>query len=391
MPIANAGIHILLVEDNPGDARLLREMLREAESFAFRLTHVLRLAEAREVLEREPVEVVLLDLSLPDAHGMETVSRTLDYAPDVPIIVLTGLTDETVALQAVQSGAQDYLIKGQVEGGLLARAIRYAMERKRLERERELLLRSEREARATAEAAVRARDHVLRVVSHDLGNSLSAVGLHAMLLQRITSTGDADAASERIHAIRSLVEQMQRLRADLLDAVSLEAGQLSMEPEPQDAARLVGEAVSILADLAAQQSLSLENSVPADLPPVLADRRRLLQVFSNLLGNAVKFTPAGGRVELRARAEESHVCFAVADSGGGIPPEHLARVFESFWKSERGNPTGAGLGLAIARGIVEAHGGRIWVESEPGVGSTFFFTIPAADRAALLSSAHPEA
>ena len=125
---------ILLVEDNPGDARLIRETLREAESFPFELVHADRLGAAEERLAGEAWDVVLLDLSLPDAHGLETVRRTLQAGPEVPIIVLTGLDDETLAVAAVQAGAQDYLVKGRIDGTLLARAIRYAMERKRVER-----------------------------------------------------------------------------------------------------------------------------------------------------------------------------------------------------------------------------------------------------------------
>src|SRR5690606_21201339 len=170
--MAQSALRILLVEDNPGDARLLREHLREAGSLHFELTHVERLSEAREKVRTDEIDVVLLDLSLPDAHGLETVRSMLESAPEAPIIVLTGLDDDATAVQAVQAGAQDFLVKGHVDGPLLARAVRYAMERKRLDQERALLLESEREARATAEAAVRGRDEVLRVVAHDLGNSL---------------------------------------------------------------------------------------------------------------------------------------------------------------------------------------------------------------------------
>ena len=141
-------VRILLVEDNPGDARLLQETLRDARSLRFDLVHAGRMSEALERLSGEMPDVVLLDLSLPDAHGLETVATMLRAAPAVPIIVLTGLSDETVAVQAVQAGAQDYLVKGSVEGGTLARAIRYAMERKRLEAER---------ARLLATAAARSR------------------------------------------------------------------------------------------------------------------------------------------------------------------------------------------------------------------------------------------
>ncbi|HEX6068320.1 MAG TPA: response regulator, partial [Longimicrobiaceae bacterium] len=237
--MASAPIRILLVEDNPGDARLLREQLREA-SLHFDLTHVDRLSEARESVARDGADIVLLDLSLPDGHGLETVRSMLEAAPEVPIIVLTGLDDETTAVQAVQAGAQDFLVKGQVEGGGLARAIRYARERKWLDLERVRLLASEREARATAEAAVRGRDEVLRVVAHDLGNSMSAVLVTSTLLLRTLPEGaEGEKARRRVENIRSLVEQMQRLRQDLLDVAMLEAGQMTLEKGPSGPGTLI--------------------------------------------------------------------------------------------------------------------------------------------------------
>ena len=130
---------------------------------------------------------------------------------------------------------------------------------------------------------------------------------------------------------------------------------------------------------AGQVHLGLE--VPGALPPVLADRDRLLQVFSNLLGNALKFTPAGGEIRVGARVEDEQVLFYVRDTGPGIPTELLAHIFDRFWQANRTDRRGAGLGLSIARGIVEAHGGRLQVESEPGRGSTFSFTVPAVPRA----------
>src|SRR5690606_20463503 len=135
------------------------------------------LSAAHQALQSSPFDIVLLDLSLPDSHGMNTVTHTLPVAGETPIVVLTGLDDEGVALQAVQAGAQDYLIKGSIDGQILRRALHYALERKRLDTERSRALESEQEARAAAEAAVRVRDEVMGIVSHDLGNSLSAIGL----------------------------------------------------------------------------------------------------------------------------------------------------------------------------------------------------------------------
>ena len=372
-------LRILLVEDNPGDARLIRETLRDAGSLDFDLAHADRLAAALPRLEEGAADVVLLDLSLPDAHGLETVNRALAAAPGVPIVVLTGLDDETVAVNAVQAGAQDYLVKGQVEPGVLARALRYAMERKRLEIERARLLDREHDAREAAEAAVRARDEVLRIVAHDIGNSLSAVKIHALVLERTLPPEDAE-ARKRITAIRDLTAQMDRLRQDLLDVAAIEAGRLSVEPVPTDVGEVVRDAVTALAELAAHQGVTLTAEVEPRLPHVPADRERVLQVLANLGGNAVKFTPAGGTVVLRAVREGDGVRVSCADTGPGIAAEDLPHVFDRFWQARSTRRAGAGLGLAIAKGIVEAHGGRIAAESTLGQGSTFSFTLPAGAK-----------
>jgi sigma-B regulation protein RsbU (phosphoserine phosphatase) len=373
----NTRVRILLVEDNPGDARLLRVTLEEAASLRFELVHAARLSEALERVGTAPADVVLLDLSLPDAQGMETVTRMLAAAPGVPIIVLTGLTDERVAVAAVQAGAQDYLVKGTVDGGTLARAIRYAMQRKRMETERATLLRNEQDARAAAEAAVNARDEVLRIVAHDIGNSLSAVKIHAMVLERTLPAGDGE-ARKHTEAIRHLTQQMDRLRQDLLDVAAIEAGRLSFEPGETALAEVVDDVLGTVAGMAGEKALSVESSVSAGLPAVWADRERLHQVLSNLVGNAVKFTPADGRIRVSAALDGEEVRVTVEDTGPGIPAEHLENVFDRFWQARSTRRAGAGLGLAIARGVVEAHGGRIRAASEVGRGTTFEFTLPVA-------------
>jgi len=265
-------IRILLVEDNPGDARLLREFLRESASLSFELTHVDRLADARARMEAEGADVILLDLSLPDAHGLDSVTRTLEFAPHVPIVVLTGLDDESAALAAVHAGAQDYLVKGQVESGVLTRSIRYACERKRLERERAQLLDRERDARAVAEAAARARDEMLRVVSHDLGNSLSAVQVIAnVLLRTLPEESTAPGVRQKIENVHQLATQMQRLRQDLLDVTMIEAGRLSIHRDRMAPRALIESSAERYAPAAAEGSISLEAVAGEDLPYLLAD------------------------------------------------------------------------------------------------------------------------
>jgi signal transduction histidine kinase len=230
-----------------------------------------------------------------------------------------------------------------------------------------------------ARRATWARDQVLGIVAHDLRSPLGAIVYGAESLQR-QSRSRNDAASEQgvetLAKIRSSARRMSRLIDDLLDVARMEAGQLSLQPGPQSAESLLREAVEVARPQAGEVQLLLDE--PGTLPPVLADRDRLLQVLSNLLGNALKFTPPGGQVRAGARAEGEQVRFYVSDTGLGIAPEALEHIFDRFWQLDRKDRRGAGLGLSIAKGLVEAHGGRIQVETELGRGSTFSFTVPVA-------------
>jgi signal transduction histidine kinase len=168
---------------------------------------------------------------------------------------------------------------------------------------------------------------------------------------------------------------------DLLDVALMEAGQLTIERAQLSAGGLIVEAVDMQRPLASSSSLALRVEVAPDVPDVPGDRDRLLQVFENLIGNAIKFTKTGGRITVGAASRNDEVVFWVADTGCGIASEDLSRVFDRFWQATKAGRQGAGLGLPITKGIVEAHGGRIWVESTAGSGSTFFFTIPRASAA----------
>jgi signal transduction histidine kinase len=169
---------------------------------------------------------------------------------------------------------------------------------------------------------------------------------------------------------------MNRLIQDLLDVKRIEAGGIAVERRPVPAASLLAEAAEMLRPLAAASSIELAVASCEDLPNVAADPHRIQQVLSNLIGNAIKFTPRGGRIVLRADCTSSGVRMAVSDTGPGIPAEQLPHIFGQFWQGSRTDRRGIGLGLAIAKGIVEAHEGRIWVESSVGRGSTFYFSLP---------------
>jgi len=233
-----------------------------------------------------------------------------------------------------------------------------------------------------AQAAVQARDDMLSVVSHDLGNPLSAIRIGTSLLLRGIPPEERERGGwYHLESIRQSAEQMERLINDLLEVKRLEAGKVMLERRATAVEPLLRSVHQTFAPLAGQRGLELSWQAEEILPPVWADRQRIVQVLSNLIGNALKFTPQGGRVSLDAVAGTGEVIFRVTDTGQGIKREHLSHVFERFWQSRREGKQGLGLGLAICKGIVEAHGGRIWVESGDGRGTTFGFTLPVQSGA----------
>jgi len=229
--------------------------------------------------------------------------------------------------------------------------------------------------------AVRARDDVLAVVSHDLGNPLSAIRIGVSLLLR---SRPADAQSEgawaHLAGIQQSVEQMERLIRDLLEVKRIEAGYLTLTLDDHPASELLADAVELMAPLADRRAMRVRVVAVDGSPRVRADRERTLQVLTNLLGNAIKFTQEGGEIELTAFEAGGEVTFSVRDNGPGIAAPDVHHIFDRFWQAQRKGREGLGLGLglAIVRGIVQAHGGRTWAESEIGVGTTISFTLPAA-------------
>jgi len=237
---------------------------------------------------------------------------------------------------------------------------------------------SRKRVEAELQAAINARDQVLGIVAHDLRNPLQTIMMQASLLQREDTGPERRDQTPRLVIERSAT-RMNRLIQDLLDVARAEAGKLRIERQRLSAADLAREAVESHASLATSAQLELRLEVKGLVGDVIGDRHRLLQVLDNLIGNALKFTPRGGRVVVETCAEEGSIVFAVSDTGPGIASESVAHIFEPFWQAAtRSRRLGAGLGLPISKGVVEAHGGRIWVKSSPDRGTTFAFAIPAA-------------
>ncbi|HEV8658833.1 MAG TPA: HAMP domain-containing sensor histidine kinase [Thermoanaerobaculia bacterium] len=243
-----------------------------------------------------------------------------------------------------------------------------------------------------SQQAVRAREEVLAIVSHDLRNPLNAVTLASSLLQ--TSDGISAEDREQIDMIAVAAKRMSRLIEDLLDVTRLEGGkQLPIEPSVIEVSSLLEEAFELFKPQAAASSVTLQCAPAKDVPPIHADRHRVLQVLSNLVGNSLKFTPKGGLINCAAERRDGEVLFTISDNGPGIPKQHLSDIFSPYWQAKRAERLGAGLGLPIAKGIVESHGGKIWVESDEGKGTRFYFTLPVAEEAreAVTSSAESRA
>ena len=540
---------VLLVEDNPADAELLSVRLEGSAGTPLRLVQVSTVAEARSALRHSQVDVVILDLSLPDAQGLVALYQILPAAPGVPVIVLTDSADQSLALEALRVGAQDYVVKPSPDGPTLRRILRYARERQQLlleldrashesaaaarrwrilaevgavlaglsgdmegiartvsllvpeaadaafvylkdsgqvpgvfqiahadakraprlgERVKDLLSRAGEEdglftalgetgsspveparvaerwvaalemasgvalplrcegkicgvlvlasqgkrhdgparlefGRSIADRisleidrfrllrqtqrAVASRDRTFGIVSHDLGDPLSTIQICVRALldpEPPTTAGVRDMA----HIIQRSAFLMHQIVEDLRDRASLDAGRLALELQVTVVADVTTQMQAMFRQTAEDRSLTFVVDTARDLPPIYADSRRLEQVLSNLLRNAMKFTPEGGRVLLDTRLARAGtadaltvgstdaVRFAVSDTGPGISSENLIHIFDWFWRTPQDRSAGSGLGLAIARGLVEAHGSRLLVESKPGQGTTFWFSLP---------------
>ena len=232
--------------------------------------------------------------------------------------------------------------------------------------------------RERAEALDRAQKDLVAVVSHDLRNPLGAVLIGIQTLRRWPRLEPA-LLREHLDTLQRAAERASKLVHDLLDVARLDAGHLQLDLLPLDLGALLRESAELIRPLLADRRLTCETQVEENLPLVLADRERLLQVFSNLLGNARKFGREGSAIPVAAWQEDGEARCCVSDEGPGIAPEDLPRIFDRYFQGPHGPAAhGVGLGLSIVRGIVEAHGGRLWVESEAGRGSSFFFTLPLA-------------
>jgi two-component system, cell cycle sensor histidine kinase and response regulator CckA len=375
-------MHVLLIEDNEDDACLIREMLLETPKARVELEWVSQLEMGIARLAHGTIDLVLLDLSLPDSHGLETVDKVQTQAPNVPIVVLTGLDDEALADQAVRWGAQDYLVKGQLDRSYLTRAIRYAMERKQAER---ALLQSEAKLRHSQK--MEGIGQLAGGIAHDFNNLLTVINSYSDMLlgdigfEKPFLRNGLDQIKEAGHRAASLTRQLLAF-----------SRQQVLEPKILD----LNESVSNMAKLLRRligEDIALTLCPHPALGRVKADPGQVEQIIMNLAVNARDAMPRGGQLTIEtmnveldsasARAHQpvkagSYVVLAVSDTGCGMDKEVQARIFEPFFTTKEPGK-GTGLGLATVYGIVTQSGGNIWVSSELGRGTTFNIYLPRVE------------
>jgi len=358
-------IKVLLIEDNPGDAHLIRQMLAEVGIASFDLEWADRLSTGLERLAKGGIDVLLLDLSLPDSQGLDTFVRAQAQPPQAPIIVLSGLEDEMLAVEAVREGAQDYLVKGQVDSHLLGRAIRYAIQRKRAE---ETLIQSEK---------LRALGEMAGGVAHDFNNFLAIILGNAQLLERGLKRYKAEEIKDRLKIIARTAceggETVRRLqhftgrKVSAQDFTRIDLNEIvreaivSTSPRWKDEAEAEGTTIKIKEKL-------------GKLPSILGSRSELMEVLTNLIFNSLEAMREGGEIAIKTEAKENEVLLYFTDSGQGIPDRIKGKIFDPFFTTK--GPKASGLGLSICYGIIKRYQGKIEVESTKGEGTTFTISIP---------------
>ncbi len=405
--MSSTTLNVLLVEDDLGDAALLWELLELADSTHFQATHSRRLAEALQHLSQEMFDVVLLDLSLPDSHGLTTVEQVCTHQPMLPIIILSGLEDESVAIEALQKGAQDYLVKGKVDSNLLVRAILHAIERakilqllsekeKQLQRANENLerrveertvelkqanqqlreLESElRQALAQEKELSELKSRIITTISHEYRTPLTTIASSAELLETYRHKWDEQRQLKHFRRIQDKVKHMTALVNDVLFLNQAEFEKLQFQPEPLNLVSFFQEVVDELQSISDQHTLKFTSY--GDCTHRYLDAKLLRQIITNLLSNAIKYSPPKSTVYLQLTGEENGIILSCRDEGIGIPEEDLNKLFESFNRASNvGTIAGTGLGLSIIKKCVDLHGGQITVESKVGVGTTLRVSLP---------------
>jgi signal transduction histidine kinase len=399
-------VKILLVEDNPGDVYLIKDLLK-ASGLVFLIERSSSLAEAIQIADNQHFDAVLLDLGLPDSFGLETLRKFRLTKSKAAVIVLTGLDDEDIALGSVKEGAQDYLIKGNITGDNIIRAIRYGIERTKLFREiaiaKEALQKLNEELDCKVQARTReleiyaaelkelnaTKDKFFGIIAHDLKSPLSSlIGASELLINYVNQL-DKDNILNISMLLHGSAQQGYALLENLLEWSMTQTGRLEFSTQKMILNEVINDVISIFKTQANNKNIELQYKISGVLEAEF-DKNLISSVLRNLLSNAIKFTPKGGKVMLQAHKTDDNIEICVKDNGVGLPGHIVNNIFRidvKYTREGTEQERGTGLGLLLCREFITMHGGKIWVESKLNEGSEFKFTIPV--KGAVLKGSPP--
>ena len=346
-------IHVLLIEDDSHDIALIREFLKNGNTptTTFELIVSQTLAEGLQKIEKEKIDIILADLLLPDSQGLETFYQLLQKTLSIPIVILTGLDDEHLALEAVQKGAQDYLVLGKINDSSLWRVIRYSLARN---------------------AVQQTKEEFINIITHELRTPLTIIRTAIDNLVK-----GVENPSHVIRIANKNVSRLMKISDNLLTLARLEKKSTPLIQEAIDLIPMLQEISQDFEIISRKKDITVETKFPKTLPPIQVDPQLIYQTLSNLLYNALRFTK--DKIKIEAKVIPKGIQISIGDNGEGIDPKNQSKLFSKYYqvgrKSKKEEYQGAGLGLAICKEIVEAHGGEIWVESQIGEGSLFHFTL----------------
>ena len=367
-------VRILVVDD---DANLRESVRDNLELEGYDVVEAGTGAEAMKAVVTGFFDVILMDFNLPDSTGIEVIRDIRKVNTESEILMLTAHASLDTALKAIRESVYDFLVK-PVDFDVLKRTIGKAVEKLRLTQDNRRLIEDLRKANEQLLYLSNMKSKFLSMASHDLSNSLMTLQVSFEML--MGSLNPSEDQKKRMQYISNGISQLSRLIEDLVDWASIESGKFRLEKESQDAGRVVEDCVGGHQVRAQQRGIQLKVDVSKGLPKVLADKRRLTQVLSNLLENALRHTAKGGAITIGVEKDDGGVRIAVRDTGEGIDPGEIKKIFESFYQPTSSHAARGrlGLGLSISKEIVHSHGGRIWVESlGKGKGASFLFTVPS--------------
>jgi signal transduction histidine kinase len=375
-------IQVLLVEDSPTDAKLLKQLFLAVDQQEWQITHVERLYAAIDISQKNPqrFDVVLLDLQLPDSNGLNTLKEYQQAIPEIPVVILTQLDEEDLALNAIAAGAQDYLVKDQVTIQRLLRAVRYAIKRGEILKKFQENAERFRLALAKEQEINELKSNFVAMVSHEFRKPMTLIRTAVEFIEYDNNKLTDERKTKYFDQIQNAINQMLQFLDEILFLSRTEAIKLEFNPVPINLQTFCHQVVE-MAQMSTDNQQQIILTTQGESTQVKMDENLLNCIFTNLLSNAIKYSNPQSNIWFSLNCNDHTATFQVQDQGRGIPLKDQPRLFETFYRASNvGKIQGTGLGLAIVKKCVEAHGGEISLESQQDVGTTVTVILPLSQN-----------